>query len=79
MNVDVIFWSFLLFSLLTGSFGYWLAYQTLRAKILNNLKKNYSEYEMFRIMFHINDFKIKPSIEEKCPLIQSNKIRSKES
>jgi len=40
---------------------------------LDNLKKNYSEYEMFRIMFHINGLKMKPTAEQKCPAIQLDK------
>lgn len=72
MNYDGIFWLALVFSFLTGSFGYWIAYQTQRTKVLDNLKKNYSDYEMFRIMFHINDFKMKPTAEQKCPVVQLN-------
>jgi len=73
MNIDAIVWSAIVLSLLTGGLGYWIAYQTQRAKVLDNLKKNYSEYEMFRIMFHINDFKMKPTAEQKCPAVQLDK------
>ena len=45
MNIDAIVWSAIVLSLLTGGLGYWTAYQTQRAKVLDNLKKNYSEYE----------------------------------
>jgi len=76
MNIDAIVWSALLLSFSSAVAGYWIAYQIQRTKVLNNLKKNYSEYEMFRIMFHINGFKMQPTAEQSCPLIN---MKDKES
>ena len=64
----------LIISLLAANFwvGYKLGVSDYKNHILDNLKKNYSDYEMFRIMFHAGGLEIK-SIEERCPLIKRSK------
>lgn len=57
MNIDAIVWSAILLSLLTGGLGYWIAYQTQRAKVLDNLKKIIRNMKCSELCFISTDLK----------------------